>query len=212
MAEDTQHGVAVVHERPWRDAELLREMYVEDGLSTISIADELDCAPSTVQNWLERHGIPRRDTADAVKMGYGHHPNEVPLNIHSKGYVRWNHTYKEGQKYSVFVHRLLAVAEYGFDAVAGNDVHHVNGIKWDNRPDNIEVLGHVEHSSMPVKVTDEDIQDFIERYQNGESTYSIAEDSPVTAGTVARYVRESEVEMRPPGKGRWHAEQEGTDA
>jgi len=29
------------------------------------------------------------------------------------------------------------VAEYGTEAVAGRDVHHINGIGWDNRPENI---------------------------------------------------------------------------
>jgi hypothetical protein len=44
------------------------------------------------------------------------------------------------------VHRLLAIAEYGTDPVAGNHVHHKNGIKWDNRPTNIEPVNHSEHA------------------------------------------------------------------
>jgi len=60
------------------------------------------------------------------------------------GYEAWSHV--AGDKHSVFVHRLLAVAEYGFDAVVGKEVHHKNSIRWDNRPGNIELLSKAEHT------------------------------------------------------------------
>jgi hypothetical protein len=44
------------------------------------------------------------------------------------------------------VHRLLAIAEHGTDAVAGQHVHHKNGIPFDNRPENLELLSPSEHS------------------------------------------------------------------
>lgn len=42
-------------------------------------------------------------------------------------------------------HRLLAVSEFGFDAVSENDVHHINGVEWDNRPNNLELMPHGDH-------------------------------------------------------------------
>lgn len=45
----------------------------------------------------------------------------------------------------MYVHRLLAISEYGFEAVAGNHVHHINGHKFDNRPENIEVKSEKQH-------------------------------------------------------------------
>lgn len=50
------------------------------------------------------------------------------------------------RRYSVPVHRLVAVAEYGFAEVAGMDVHHKNNHPSDNSPGNLEVLSAVEHS------------------------------------------------------------------
>lgn len=44
------------------------------------------------------------------------------------------------------IHRLVAVAEYGFDEVDGNHVHHKNGVRFDNRPSNLEVLSNSEHT------------------------------------------------------------------
>lgn len=47
-------------ERPWRDKEKIREEYVEGERSIHDIADEWDCAPKTVSNWVKRHGFEMR--------------------------------------------------------------------------------------------------------------------------------------------------------
>jgi len=67
--------------------------------------------------------------------------------VDHRGYPHWE--FIEDSEYRcVRVHRLLAVAEYGFDAVADMDVHHKNGIPWDNRPVNIEPMDHGEHTKL----------------------------------------------------------------
>jgi hypothetical protein len=40
----------------------------------------------------------------------------------------------------------LAVAEYGYDAVCNKQVHHENGVPWDNRPENLELMRIDEHA------------------------------------------------------------------
>lgn len=65
----------------------------------------------------------------------------------SRGYERWKVS-NRGTEHRVLVHRLIAIAEYGPEAVAGNVVHHKNGCKFDNRPSNLEVLSAVEHSKL----------------------------------------------------------------
>jgi len=64
-----------------------------------------------------------------------------------KGYVRIRSEYL-GEDYNVSVHRLLAVAEFGFDAVCDMEVHHKNGCKRDNRPANIELMTSEEHGRL----------------------------------------------------------------
>jgi hypothetical protein len=75
------------------------------------------------------------------------------LQHHTDGYEEFQSTLN-GKCESVFVHRLLAVAEYGFDAVCGMDIHHKNGIKWDNRPSNIVIMDHAEHVRLHAKQRD----------------------------------------------------------
>ena len=38
----------------------LRRLYVEEGLTTVDVAQELECHPSTVSRKLSEHGIPDR--------------------------------------------------------------------------------------------------------------------------------------------------------
>lgn len=45
---------------PWRDADLLEELYHERGHSTTEIAERLGCDKSTVWKWMDRYGIERR--------------------------------------------------------------------------------------------------------------------------------------------------------
>ena len=45
---------------PWRDPEWLFAAYVRQGLSSHEIAEICDVDHSTILNWLDRHGIPRR--------------------------------------------------------------------------------------------------------------------------------------------------------
>jgi len=73
-----------------------------------------------------------------------------PSNVNPEsGFIsldRYNY-YRGGQNSDYLpIHRLVAVAEYGVEAVAGNVVHHKNGVRFDNRPDNLEVLSNADHS------------------------------------------------------------------
>lgn len=56
----------------------------------------------------------------------------------------------DGVRKKIYIHRLLAVAEYGYDAVVGKEVHHKNGIPWDNRVENIVPLTATEHRRVHV--------------------------------------------------------------
>jgi len=72
----------------------------------------------------------------------------VRIELNNYGHVVWSHS--EGVNWegaSFPVHRLLAVAEFGTEAVKDQHVHHKNEIPWDNRPENLELLTPAEHAS-----------------------------------------------------------------
>jgi hypothetical protein len=87
------------------------------------------------------------------------------------GYERWRSweyrpsTERDGKE-DVYVphHRLLAIVEcYSattplwaiFADLDGSDVHHENGLKWDNRAENIEVVEHGEHAALHASTASE---------------------------------------------------------
>ncbi|MFC6765474.1 HNH endonuclease [Natrinema soli] len=130
---------------PWRSEQTLRDLYHGDRLSQREIADKLGCGRGTVHRWMDRHGIDTRNKMNGVEEC---NRNQVPhFGHHTKGYEMWQSQH-EYEMQKVLVHRLVAVAEFGFEAVCDNDVHHKNGIPWDNRHDNLEVMSHGSHMSL----------------------------------------------------------------
>jgi uncharacterized protein YjcR len=62
--ERAQGEVSQLHDEEW-----LREQYCDQERSAVDIADELNLSHSTVRNWLNRHGIERRDRHSAHADG-----------------------------------------------------------------------------------------------------------------------------------------------
>lgn len=128
--------------KEYQDSEILRELYHEKGMSTHELADELGVSQTTICRWMDKHEIPRDIPV----------PERPPHYCEdAKGYMVWRHK-QNGIHHKVKVHRLLAVAEFGYDAVVGNDVHHKNHHKIDNRPDNIELINRSKHRSNHAKI------------------------------------------------------------
>lgn len=167
--------------QPWRDGEILSTLYTDKEMSTTDIATVFDCSTATITTWLEKHGIDRRTTGQAQKASWGTNPG-IPFQTNTRGREVWNL-----QSGCVYVHRLVAIAEYGVEAVAKKHVHHINGNPWDNRPSNIELLTNAEHHSKHKKVDGLDRLRLAELYENGDISsrdLAVAFDTDITAGTV----------------------------
>ncbi len=48
----------------------------------------------------------------------------------------------------VYEHRIIAEQIVGRRLAKDEIVHHKNGRRWDNRPENLEVMNKVEHAKM----------------------------------------------------------------
>lgn len=141
-------------ERPYTDEDWLRQKYVEEGLSTRDVGKLADCSGRTISRWLDNHGIEPRENwkAGVEAAAESNRVERVKLRTFDaesvNAYEYWmTNVWEGGERVtkSVYVHRLLAVAEHGFDAVKDRDVHHKIPIPWLNTHDNIEIVDKSEH-------------------------------------------------------------------
>lgn len=53
---------------------------------------------------------------------------------------------QEGRERYVFLYRLTAVAHGKLDSLADRrHIHHINGVPWDDRPENLEAVEPADH-------------------------------------------------------------------
>lgn len=122
--------------KEYQDPDILRNLYYKKGMMVKEIAEKLDSSPTTILRYMEKNGIERRKLCK----------HQQPVHLRWKdGYRVWA-TKMEGEQRTVRVHRLVAVAKYGIDAVKDMYVHHKNGIRWDNRNQNLELMTPSNHS------------------------------------------------------------------
>lgn len=144
----------------YKDESYLYEKHWVEMKSLREIGEENDVSHKTISYWFEKFDLPKR--------GVGGELPWVPFRTEgegsqSAGYEKWRHAvnYEDGRvDHRVSVHRLLAVAEWGFDTVCGMDIDHENGLKWDNRVENLNVLTSEEHTKKHHKEGDYDGNEF----------------------------------------------------
>ena len=115
-------------------------------------------------------GIKRSEESIQKHSGSKHYNWKGGRKTHSEGYV-WihspKHPFRDKHNY-VLEHRLIMEKYLGRYLTKDEDVHHKNGIKDDNRIENLQLLTHAEHTRLTNK------RDFSNRICfncNSDSTY-----------------------------------------
>lgn len=67
MYDDTE--LVNMSDSPWRDKDILYELYVEKELTAAEIGERLGCTDTTISDWLGRHGIDARDPDPPTMTG-----------------------------------------------------------------------------------------------------------------------------------------------
>jgi transcriptional regulator with XRE-family HTH domain len=115
---------------PFTEPAEVAELYYEDRLDQADIAQRFGVDQSTVSRFMARKGIDARTERETHRTEY------ATFRTGPNGYERWDSSHPADGRATVYVHRLLAVAEYGI-LREEQVVHHRNGLRWDNRPANI---------------------------------------------------------------------------
>jgi hypothetical protein len=182
-------------ERPYTDYDLMHYLYKEKKLAQLDMAEMLPCGITCIRNWLNKLGIERRSLSEAMELAKDH-PHIAPLRDGPNGYELWSPSLGDGSRHYVYVHRLLAVSIWGFDAVCDMHVHHGAGdhpteIPWDNRPDNLKLMTNSDHQKAHSKLSWEQKVEIEKRYSTEDtSTRKLAEDYPVSATTILNAIHE----------------------
>lgn len=125
----------------------LKDLYQEK--SRTEIANDYGVTVKVITSALESIDVEFRSHSEATKKYYedhglhdGNDPKDPYLTHHSQGYEEIRHWQQR-----IYVHRLSAIAWFGYDAVKDQHVHHCNNIPWDNREENLEAMSESEHRS-----------------------------------------------------------------
>lgn len=137
-----------------KDKDWLYKKYVVEKLSLDEVGSILNINPTTVHYWMKKHGIPRRAT-----MGLAENtPNwKGGRNETKDGYIEVyspSHPNRYRRKY-MLEHRLVMEKHIGRYLCSWETVHHKNGIKDDNRIENLKLLPGNEHNTRVQEVYQE---------------------------------------------------------
>jgi len=141
--------------RPWENPVTLARAYAKHG-SAEGVADAWGCSERTIRTWLHEHDeirVQRQgrrpsweddDPANHVledDEGYEIVESFVPVRDESGELVTI-------ERKTVRIHRLVCVAEWGFDQVVDQEVHHMDGHKVHNTRENLIPLDPKTHGFM----------------------------------------------------------------
>lgn len=191
--------VEIPDEYPYRDEKLMRHLYQDKEFSTVEISAILDCSSGAVMKWMDKLGIQTRSRSEGVSIASGGSKPLYYYTMKRRGYEAIS-TVDE----NLYIHRLAAVAWYGFDAVVNNHVHHKNEIPWCNTQWNLELLdagSHMSHHHSPGTIWLDKVR-AAELYRtDGASSYDVAPAVGVTPGTVIQWARQVDPDRPAPEGG-----------
>jgi len=142
---DTSRTVVVPDDCTWTRTDLLYTLYWDYEYTQSEVADAVGLSSGRISQIFTDEDIPARGRCrDSDGVGVRTLPESVSTGM--AGHVRIR-CYDGGRRPQTYLHRLLAYAEFG-DEMFDRQVHHINEIPWDNRPENLALLTPEEHGNI----------------------------------------------------------------
>ncbi len=143
------------HNKDW-----LHKQYLDKKLSTCQISKICDTAPQVITYWMEKFNIPVRNPKEAARRGENHPSWKGGRCVKSDGYIfiyTPRHPNKNKDNY-VYEHRLVMEKHIGRYLHPWEMIHHIDGIRANNRIKNLELLpGRGQHNTKVQEVYKENL-------------------------------------------------------
>lgn len=124
--------------------------------------------------------------------------NKVPLLDKQKVFKKGWHLDKDGYKHIIVdgkhkrEHRVVMENKIGRKLTRSEVVHHINGIKTDNRIENLQIISFSKHTSMHQSTIPEEVkQKAVELYKSGVHCTKIPEILPIGYSCAYWFIRKN---------------------
>ena len=163
-------------ELPTRD--VLQTLYIDDGHTIGDIAGTYNVSHTTILKLMRRYGIKARRPRESAKLSEEHGrieplmgrkmPEDIAEryreNLKKANAIRWANGRQPHQNHGYIyvpisngksrpMHDIVAEKMIGRPLCKGECVHHINGVKDDNRPENLAVMTYSEHGKLHSRKT-----------------------------------------------------------
>jgi len=151
----------------YQDKEWLCQKYINEELSIYKIANLVNVSPPAIKYWIDKHGIKTRINIPWNKGLSGRYDSRIPYkekcynwkggrHKNSEGYIQIrDRTHPNNNHGYVLEHRLIVEKHIGRYLYPWEIVHHKNGVKDDNRIENLELLPNGKHNKIVQKIHQE---------------------------------------------------------
>jgi len=130
----------------------LKKLYWDDGLFLKEIGEKFGVSSGAVRNAMARRSIERRDKSERgihYKRRFGKARNVTKECIKRGGYIAvYKPNHPRAKRNYVLEHILVWETHHQRPLPEGWVIHHINGIKSDNRPSNLKALPSSKHNAL----------------------------------------------------------------
>lgn len=137
--------------------DFLINLYENQNVSICKIAESLGVTQSAIRRYFKKYDIPFKETsyAKSVSTSGKRHGNWTgEKHLASSGYyeIYMPEHPKANKRNKVYEHRLVMEQHIGRYLTDDEVVHHINGVKTDNRLENLLLLTNSEHIALHAKL------------------------------------------------------------